>query len=277
MSELVHGWRKLAGSSWHAPDDPQFFGDLEIDATALLSYVDELRATTGVRVTITHLVARAVAYGLAQVPELCVRLAHGRIYPRESVDIFFIVSADGGRELTGFKIQNADTKSAVRIAAEASCRANQIEAGEDRTLRRGKAFLSALPRGLLRPALNLAAWLTSDLNVDLSRFGMPRQAFGGAMITSVGMWGVTKAYSPLARYYRVPLLVLVGAVRLRPVVIGPEVTARPMLTLTATFDHRYADGSHAARLAEAVQRYCADPGAIDMSTGDDQGSERATV
>ncbi len=41
---------------------------------------------------------------------------------------------------------------------------------------------------------------------------MPRQAFGGAMITSVGMWGIGHAYSPLAHYYRVPLLVLVGAV-----------------------------------------------------------------
>ena len=58
-----------------------------------------------------------------------------------------------------------------------------------------------------------AAWLTSDLNLDLTRLGMPRQAFGGAMITSVGGWGITRAYSPPAHYYLVPLLVLVGAVR----------------------------------------------------------------
>ncbi len=32
---------------------------------------------------------------------------------------------------------------------------------------------------------------------------MPRQAFGGALITSIGMWGISRAYS-LARYYRVP-------------------------------------------------------------------------
>ena len=112
---------------------------------------------------------------------------------------------------------------------------------------------------MLRGALHLGAWLTSDLNLDLSRVGMPRQAFGGAMITSVGMWGISHAYSPLAHYYRVPLLVLVGAVRNMPVVAGDEVVIRPMLTLTATFDHRYVDGFHAARFAEAVRAYCQSP------------------
>jgi pyruvate dehydrogenase E2 component (dihydrolipoamide acetyltransferase) len=32
-----------------------------------------------------------------------------------------------------------------------------------------------------------------------------------------------------------------------------------MFTLTATFDHRYVDGYHAAQFARAVQAYCADP------------------
>jgi pyruvate dehydrogenase E2 component (dihydrolipoamide acetyltransferase) len=88
---------------------------------------------------------------------------------------------------------------------------------------------------------------------------MPRQAFGAAMITSVGMWGVGRAYSPLAHYYRVPVLVLVGEARKRPVVIGDEVVARPVLTLTATFDHRYVDGYDAAQFATAVRGYCEAP------------------
>jgi pyruvate dehydrogenase E2 component (dihydrolipoamide acetyltransferase) len=77
------------------------------------------------------------------------------------------------------------------------------------------------------------------------------------------MWGITRAYSPLAGYYRVPVLVLVGAVAQRPVAIAGKVVVRPMLTLTATFDHRYADGVQAARFARAVQEYCADPAAFE--------------
>ncbi|WP_291412882.1 2-oxo acid dehydrogenase subunit E2 [Actinophytocola sp.] len=166
-------------------------------------------------------------------------------------------------ELSGVKVAQADWLSVRQVADEVNGRVAELGRGEDRQLGRGKAVLARLLRLLVRPVLRLAAWLTSDLNLDLSRFGLSRQAFGGAMITSVGMWGVTRAFSPLARYYRVPVLVLVGAVQARPVVIGGAVTARPMLTLTATFDHRYADAGQAVRLADAVRRYCADPAAFE--------------
>ena len=270
MSERVHGWRKLAGSTWGRPVDPQFYGDLELDASGLLHYIEELRDSTGVHVTITHLVGRAVAHGLTVVPELRIRLARGREHQRESVDVFFIVAAEGGQELTGVKVRDADLKLAVEIGRELTSRCAAIDAGSDPELGRGKDLLARLPPGPLRVVLRTAAWLTSDLNLDLTRLGMPRQAFGGAMITSVGGWGITRAYSPLAHHYRVPLLVLVGAVRRQPV--ADEVVVRPVLTLTATFDHRYADGFHAARFAGAVREYCENPAAFEPPAA--AGAER---
>jgi pyruvate dehydrogenase E2 component (dihydrolipoamide acetyltransferase) len=256
--------------------DPQFFGDLELDAGPLLSYLAEVRRASGEHVTMTHLIGRAVAHGLAVVPELRVRLAHGRVYDRDSVDVFFIVATGGGHELTGVKVSAADRKSAVEIAAELNRKYNAIEAGDDSDLGRSRALLSGLPPGMLRVALRLGAWLTSDLDLDLSRLGMPRQAFGGAMITSVGMWGIGHAYSPLAHYYRVPVLVLVGAVRKAPTVVDDAVVIREMLTLTATFDHRYADGYHAARFAEALRSYCADPARFESALpgGDEESQDQ---
>lgn len=265
----MHGWRKLAGSTWGPPMDPQFYGDLDLDASALLHYIEEVRRGTGVHLTVTHLVGRAVAHGLTVVPELRIRLARGREHERESVDVFFIVAAEGGRELTGVKVCDADRKSAAEIGQELARRCAAIEGGTDPELGRAKVLLTRLPPGSLRVVLRAAAWLTSDLNLDLTRLGMPRQAFGGAMITSVGGWGITRAYSPLAAYYRVPLLVLVGAVRPQPAAVGDQVVVRPMLTLTATFDHRYADGFHAARFAGAVREYCENPAAFEPpSLGD---------
>jgi pyruvate dehydrogenase E2 component (dihydrolipoamide acetyltransferase) len=246
--------------------DPQFFGDLELDAGPLLSYQEEARRSAGVHLTLTHLVGKAVAHGLAEVPELRVRLAHGRVYERDSIDVFFIVTSEGGQELTGVKVRDADCKSAVQIAAEIQARCAEIGAGNDPELGRGKALLTALPPRMLRVALRLGGWLTSDLNLDLKGLGMPRQAFGGAMITSVGMWGIEHAYSPLASYYRVPVLVLVGAVRKAPAVSGDDVVVRPMLTVTATFDHRYVDGFHAAKFAEAVRAYCRAPASFEQAS-----------
>jgi hypothetical protein len=259
----ITGWRKLAGASWRPPNDPQFFGSMDIDAATLLSFADELREHTDAHVTTTHLIGRAVTHGLQNVPALRQRLARGREYDRESIDVFFIVTTGGGRELTGVKVDHADGKSAVEISTELVRRCAAIEGNADPEFGRTKRMLEVLPRPLLRAGVRLSAWLTSDLNVNLPQFGLPRQAFGSAMITSVGMWGVTNAYSPLTAYYRVPVLVLVGAVEPRPVARAGSVVVRPMLTITATFDHRYVDGFQAAQFAAAIHEYCANPSAFE--------------
>ena len=270
MARRVHGWRKLAGSTWGRPMDPQFFGDLDLDAGALLGYPEEVRHHSGVHLTMTHLVGKAVAHGLAVVPELRVRLARGREHERESVDVFFIVTAENGEELTGVKIHDADRKSVAEIGEELRRRCSAIDAGADPELGRSKAMMASLPPRLLRWGLSVAAWLTSDLNLDLPMLGMPRQAFGGAMITSVGGWGISHAYSPLAHYYRVPVLVLIGAVRQLPVAVAGQVVVRPTLTLTATFDHRYVDGFHAMQFARAVREYCDNPAAFEPPARSDE-------
>lgn len=255
----VHGWRKLAGAFWGPPNDPQFFGEMDIDAEALLDLARHERERTGAHVTLTHLVGRAVALGLAEVPSLGMRLAHGREYPRESIDVFFIVAAEGGDELTGVKLTGVDQMSPSEIAVALERRTEAIGTGADQEFGKAKQLLTILPPWALRRALRLSAWLSSDLHLDLPGLGVRREAFGGAMVTSVGMWGVAHAYSPLAASYRVPLLVCIGAVRQRPVAVAGQVVVRPVLTLTATFDHRYVDGYHAAQFAEAVQAYCAHP------------------
>lgn len=255
----LHGWRKLAGSTWGPPTDPQFFGELEVDASAMLDHVRRVREATGARVTLTHLVGRAVAHGLTEVPHLRMRLTRGREYPRESVDVFFIVSTGGGDDLTGIKVADADRKSAAEIAGELAKATGAIADGTDGEFGRVKRIFDLLPPRMLRAVLRGSAVLSSDLDLDLPTLGIRRQAFGSAMVTSVGMWGVVHAYSPLASYYRVPVLVCVGAVSQRPVAVAGRVVVRPMITITATFDHRYVDGYHAARFAQAVQDYCAHP------------------
>ncbi|TMS00289.1 2-oxo acid dehydrogenase [Nonomuraea basaltis] len=227
MSDGARSWRRLAMAGWGPPRDPQFYGEFELDARPLLAHIDAVRRDTGVHVTMTQFVGRAVAHALAAVPKLRVRLVRGCLRARESVDVFFIVTTGEGDELTGIKVRDADRKSAAEIAAELQDRRSSLQAGVDPDLGRGKALMARMLWWLLRHVLAISAWLTSDLNLDLRRISLPRQAFGGAMVTSVGMWGITRAYSPLAAYYRVPLLVLVGAVRPQPVAEDSEVVRTP--------------------------------------------------
>ena len=253
------GWRKLAPAIWSRPVDPQIYGDIELDAGPLLAFIDEARRTSGSHVTVTHVVGRAIAHALAKHPELNSYLSRGRFVQRESVDIFFVVAVEEGRDLSGVKVRHADRKSVAEIAEEVTQQAARVRGGEDASFARAKKLVDATPAPLLRAGLRLADWATGDLGLDLGRLGLPREPFGSAMVTSVGMFGVQRAYGPLSPYYRLPFLALVSEIAEKPVVVDGAVIARPLLTISATMDHRYLDGAHAARLARSVRAYLSNP------------------
>ncbi|MGI8773450.1 MAG: 2-oxo acid dehydrogenase subunit E2 [Actinomycetota bacterium] len=268
MSEgrKIKGWRKIAAAAWGHPNDPQIYGDLELDATQILDYVGTARAA-GSRLTVTTMAGKAIAKALGDHPDLNVRMYRGRFIPRDTVDVFFIVSAEKGAELSGVKVTDADKKSAIEIAAELQSRAAGIRSGSDEDLGKTKKVIGSMPRRLLPASIRMSSWLTTDRDLDLKKHGLPRQAFGSTIISSVGMFGVQRAYAPLANYYRIPFLVLVGEVTKKPVVIDDDIVARPMLTLTATMDHRYIDGFHAARLSRSVKEYFENPASFEPSPG----------
>jgi pyruvate dehydrogenase E2 component (dihydrolipoamide acetyltransferase) len=105
-SHSINGWRRIAGAMWRAPDDPQIYGSLDIEARPVSAYIQRARAA-GHHVTPTHLVGRALAHCLVEVPELNARIRRGRARPRSSVDVFFITAVDGGHDLSGVKIHDA--------------------------------------------------------------------------------------------------------------------------------------------------------------------------
>ena len=257
------GWRKVATAVWRSPTDPQIYGDLEIDAGSMLDFIEDARARTGVRLTVTHVVGKAVAHALGEHPELNTYLSRGRFVEHESVDIFFVVAVEQGRDLSGVKVRGADGKSVVEIAEELARRVEKIRGGHDVDYGKTKRMVDHTPTWLLRLGLEIADWLTGDRRIDLRRFGLPREFFGSAMVTSVGMFGVQRAYGPLSPYYRIPFLALVGEVTKKPVVVDDEIVVRPILTISATMDHRYLDGAHAAKLAKSVRAYLADPAALE--------------
>jgi pyruvate/2-oxoglutarate dehydrogenase complex dihydrolipoamide acyltransferase (E2) component len=259
MAKLA-GWRRIASAMWSDPDDPQIYGAIEFDATPMLALMDRARAS-GHHVTPTHLVARAIAHSLHTVPDMNVRIYGGKVIPRETVDVFFITAVSGGRELSGVKIERADEKSVFDIARELAERSTRLKKGDDPDFARTKRDIARMPHRLLRPAMRLSAWLAGDHDRDVKALGLKRNPFGSAMVTSVGMFGIPMGFAPLARFYRMPLLVLVGEIAPRPWAVDGRVEVRPVLGLTATIDHRYADGWHISELIKPFRAYLTDPAA----------------
>lgn len=248
-------WRRLALGTWGRPDNPTVYGTLEVDVTEALAVIERLRTEQGVRATLTHLVAKALARGIAAHPDGNGLVIGRRIYARDSVDIFLQVASDDGRDLSGFKIRGADRRGLAEIAGEVAARAERVRRRTDQEVERTKASLDRIPDLLVGPALSLVAFLTYDLGLDLSRFGVAYDQFGSAMVTSIGSIdaGLGMALAPLVPFSHVPIIVLVNNVQRRPVAVGDRVEIRPMLVLGCTFDHRFIDGVVGARIAATLR------------------------
>jgi pyruvate dehydrogenase E2 component (dihydrolipoamide acetyltransferase) len=155
------GWRKIAGSMWGPPNDPQIYGAMEIDATNLRAFMERSRAA-GHRVTPTHLVGRAVALSLREVPDFNMRVRGSKMFPRETVDVFFITAVEGGRSLSGVRVDRSDEKSAFDVASELAERAGAMKQGNDPEFAKTKRMMEAMPLRVLRGSMRFSAWFAGD-------------------------------------------------------------------------------------------------------------------
>jgi pyruvate/2-oxoglutarate dehydrogenase complex dihydrolipoamide acyltransferase (E2) component len=256
--EKQTAFRRMAAAMWVSPNDSQIYGNAEIEMTAALHY---LRTFSGdAKPTVTHLIAKALAVAIAKHPEINARVRFwGKLERRKTVDLFLQVTSDDGRDLSGHRIASADQVSLADLAKDLKQAAQRIRKNEDPKFKKSKGMLSKLPWWFLRTFLKIGALLTNELNLDLSGSGMPRDPFGSAMVTSLGMFGVDEAYAPLTPIAKCMMILLVPAVREKAVVENGQVVVRPMLKLCATFDHRVVDGVSAAKLCITLRELLAEP------------------
>jgi pyruvate dehydrogenase E2 component (dihydrolipoamide acetyltransferase) len=257
--EPLLGWRRVAVHAWRPPRDPSVYAIVDVPVQGALAYVDKVREATGARVTMTHMVARAVALGIRAFPQLNGIVARRRILLRDTVDIFIQVATQGGRDLSGFKVVRADEKSVVEIAKEAEERVERLRSRRDRQVERTKSILDRIPMPILGPVMRTISYLVYDLDLDLSRLGIVKDEFGSAMVSNIATFGLSTAMAPLVPFSRTPLVLLVGQVEQRPVVEDGQVVVRPILTLGVTFDHRFMDGYQGGKMADLMRAYMSDP------------------
>jgi pyruvate/2-oxoglutarate dehydrogenase complex dihydrolipoamide acyltransferase (E2) component len=259
----LSSWRRISLSAWERPSDPTVYGWLDIDVSRALAYLEALSRDTSSKVTLTHLVGKALALAIAEHPDVNGIVRRGRhIYTRSTVDIFFQVAYESGGNLSGAKVSRADEKPLDEIAAELTGRARAIRSHDSHELSRSDASLGGVPPVLRKLALRAIETVTYDWGLDLSKLGVPNDGFGSAMVTNVGMFGLQHGFAPLVPFSRVPIVLTVGAVRDAAVVEQGEVIVRPVLSVGVTLDHRVLDGFQAGKLA---QRFCdvmRDPAAV---------------
>ncbi|MBW2588479.1 MAG: 2-oxo acid dehydrogenase subunit E2, partial [Deltaproteobacteria bacterium] len=232
----LSSWRRMAAVAWSAPDDPTIYGTIDLDMTAALEFLPKESERTGEHLTVTHLVTKAIADTLAAHPGCNCIIRRGRIFERDDVDISVLVAVppeDADREqeadLSEALVRNADRKSMAEIAREIREGARKVRKHQDPLLERTKKLFDQMPPLVMGPLLRLVARLQYDFNLDLSLVGIPNDPFGSAIVTSVGVLGISEAFPPLLTFTRVPAVLAVGAVEEKPAVRDGQLVVAPTM------------------------------------------------
>jgi pyruvate dehydrogenase E2 component (dihydrolipoamide acetyltransferase) len=257
----ISSFRKLAIGSWKTTYDPTVYGTLTVRMDKALAYIEAFRERTGVRLTVTHLMTKAMGEALRRCPEANALMRFNKIYLRKQVTISaLVVQTDGGKvDLTSAKINDADSKSLLEIATEMEEAVRRVRERRDVAMEKGKGTIQKIPYMFLNLFTWLIGFLMYTLNLDLSGLGMPKDAFGSVIITNVGSLGLDTAYVPLVPYTHVPILLAPGAVKEVPVVEDGKIVVGKVMNLNASFDHRFIDGFHAGILATTLREMLENP------------------
>jgi len=274
-------WRKMAMINWGRPSEPQVYARLEVEMTKALAYARGEAERSGVSITPTALVIRALALCFRKHPDANAIVRWGRVYLRKRVHIFCNVAIPGKKaDLSGVCVRDADTKTPAQIANELEEAVKRVRRGEDQELAKTRRVLDRIPSFVYRVVLRLIDFIQYGLNVNLGFLGLPQDPFGGALVSSIGFLGMSEGYSPLSPITRAPVVILVGKTEDRPVVRDGNVVVRPTCVLCATLDHRVMDGLLARKLAKFVVHYLSDPArgeeqALETAAAGTGGSDRA--
>jgi pyruvate dehydrogenase E2 component (dihydrolipoamide acetyltransferase) len=247
-------YRKISIASWNHPRDPSTYGWCDLPTGAAKAY---LKAYGGLPApTLTHYVAKIMGHCLERYPDLNHLLRAGNLYPRTRTDLFIttLLKTPAGHDLSGFALHNVPGRTLGELAELSREAVESLRKGDDPLTRQTDAVVRRLPTWMLRGVLRVQSFCQFTLNQSLRAAGIPDDRFGSAIITNFGVLGIDYGLVPLSPYSRCPLIVGIGHERLLPIVRQGEVVAADCVTISFTFDHRYADGVHGAQLMRLFRK-----------------------
>jgi len=259
----VSSFRKIAIGTWRTVGDPSVYGTIELKMDEAMRYLAEYRQKSGRKITVSHLMAKAVAAVLHECPDANAILRWNRIYLRKTIGVFFqVVMTDEGSskvDLSGATLYDVEKKSLAQVYDEFDAKVNKVRQRKDPALEKTRGMFLKIPYLFLNMFLKLISFFSFTLNLDLRSLGIPSDPFGSVMITNVGTLGLDVAYVPLVPYSKVPILLAVGAVKEEPIVKDGQIVVGKVMRVNATFDHRIIDGFHASVMSKVLRQWMEHP------------------
>jgi hypothetical protein len=128
----LRGMRKFAMVFWDRPRSGLIYGHLQMDVTKTLRFIEDVKAKHGIAPSMGQVVGRGIALAATKIPEINGKIIWGRQYLKDTVDIYFQVDVEDGKDLSGVTVPDAGRKTIVEIATILRDRANKLRVGQDK-------------------------------------------------------------------------------------------------------------------------------------------------
>ena len=230
----------------------------EIDVEAALQLVERLNQGRApeLRITLFHLLLRAMARVLDERPRLNRFVAGGRIWQRDGIWLSFSAkkAMSDAAPITSLKLRFDPAESLDALSARIVAALGVGRSDAKSTADREMGALLHLPAPLLRLALRGAMLLDA--------FGLLPRAmtandplFASAFVANLGSVGLDAGYHHLWEYGNVSIFCVVGRVQARA-------DGRRVVELKWSYDERIEDGLYCARSLELLRGFVEAPDSL---------------
>ena len=254
-------WRKTAISIYGPPRDGKVFGTYEVDALPLLNYIKK-KKEEGIRITVTNVVTAAIARAVYyDVPEMNCFVRRGKLVQRDHVDVFLAV-AQTGKNVTAIIVPKAEEKTVTEIAQYQQDKLNKTYSGKRKAY--GIQYsIAKIPWPLRGLVVKFIKWWIFDNGFPFPFIKMKQNPFGSISISNIGVFGLSTGFLALFPIANLPAVIAMGQIKEKPVVIDGEITIRPMLPISGTFDHRVVEGDKIGLLKTSAEKRLLHPEKLD--------------
>ncbi len=204
--------KKFFMSQWYHPYDSQIYCSSTVDVTKLLSFLKKYNEEHSTKIGITIFLMKLLANLFVKYPDLNGNIIFGDVLKKKRIDVSVTVRIDNGLNTEVITIQDANNLSLEIIKQKIDLQLELFKLGLDVNLGLQKFFIYLFPTFILQPLFRLLSILSAS-GLNLTLFGLPRYAYGTAVICNYGKEGLENTFLPLFPFSYSPICVGVSKIK----------------------------------------------------------------
>lgn len=258
-----NGFRRIFRiATWSPANDPSSYCKIELDIGHVEEFLEQEnkknQGTDLKRLTLTHVALKSIGMGFRAAPEDYGKIVFGKFVRLDDVDIACVINI-GGKDLGQVTTRKCGKRGIRGIAESFKKRIRNVKKEDDQYHKNLKGSLSPLTAPLISIMTETMNLLNYNFGIAFPSLFVPKHQFGNIGFTNLSSFGLHEAFPPLVPVARSICSVSLCTPQMKPVVVDGKVEIRKIANMIICGDHRFQDGSGAAKVVKGIREVWSNP------------------